>query len=262
MVTLKELKDNMSSKIIIPKEFDDFYEWTTKQIEKHGEYFISGCFEWRSDNYDAIKHWFNFDCTERFGVFGAGLTGNLYAFWIDDEGEQKIVHLGLEGDNLLVLGNNFIEFLQYLSIGYDDTCIDDFNATFEEIKQRDNVDFKKVSKEDLDDYYSHTESLKTDEGIKKIFGDLNEADLKTIKEIYKNIEIPDTQKMHSQLQNQIPAIENNQEKVEKMLMELRQWISTTFKVKIPNKGNEIVNLTDKSFENWVNRITGYNKERS
>jgi len=32
MVTLKEIKDNMSSKIIIPKEFDDFYEWTTKQI--------------------------------------------------------------------------------------------------------------------------------------------------------------------------------------------------------------------------------------
>ena len=80
MVTLKEIKDNMSSKIIIPKEFDDFYEWTTNQIEKHGEYFISGCFEWRSDNYDAIKQWFNFDCTERFGVFGAGLTGNLYAF--------------------------------------------------------------------------------------------------------------------------------------------------------------------------------------
>ncbi len=59
MVTLKEIKDNMSSKIIIPKEFDDFYEWTTKQIEKQGEDFISGCFKRRSDNYDAIKHWFN-----------------------------------------------------------------------------------------------------------------------------------------------------------------------------------------------------------
>jgi|TARA_B110001452_G_scaffold152804_1_gene127145 hypothetical protein len=42
MVTLKEIKDNMSSKIIIPKEFDDCYEWTINQIEKHGEYFISG----------------------------------------------------------------------------------------------------------------------------------------------------------------------------------------------------------------------------
>lgn len=48
--------------------------------------------------------------------------------------------------------------------------------------------------------------------------------------------------MHSQLQNQIPAIENNIEKVEKMLLKLRHWISTTFKVEIPNKGNEIVNL--------------------
>ncbi len=123
------------------------------------------------------------------------------------------------------MGNNFIEFLQYLSIGYDDTCVDGFNATFEEIKQRDNVDFKKVSKEDLDDYYSHTESLRTDEGIKKTFGDLSGADLKMLKEIYKNIEIPGTQKMHNQLQNQIPAIEKNLEKAEKMLLELRQWIS-------------------------------------
>ena len=58
----------------------------------------------------------------------------------------------------------------------------------------------------IKNYYSHSESLKTNEGIKNMFVDIKEANFNMIKELYKNIEIPDTQKTQNQWRNQIPSI--------------------------------------------------------
>lgn len=244
----------MSSKIIIPKEFDEFYEWTMHQIEKNGEYYISGCFEWRSDDYGAIKHWFNFDYSDRFGVFGAGSTGNLYAFWIDDKDEQKVIHLGSEGDNLLVLGNNFVEFLQYLSIGYSDPEITDFNLTFEQIEERDKVDYSQMSVESLNEYEEkYSKPLRTEEGIKELFGeDIDDETLKMFLEINQNaakqmpkIDTETVEKAKKEIAER-DRIVNIQQK------DFKEWVKTNFNVKLPKKGTDILNLNDKSFENWVN----------
>lgn len=80
-----------------------------------------------------MQYWLGFaDVSERFGIFGAGGDGSLYAFWIDDENNQKIVHLGSEGGQLYILAESFVDFLRLLAIGYDELGFADLNITIEE----------------------------------------------------------------------------------------------------------------------------------
>lgn len=264
MENLQKIKSYFSNRIIVPKAFDDFYHWTAQQNEHYGSYYISGCFEWRADDYDAIKHWFGSDCNDRFGVFGAGSTGNLYAFWIDDSGQQKIVHLGSEGDELLVLGNTFIEFLQYLSIGYDDPSSEDFHLTINEIQQRDKVDYS-FPTEQMEQYYHDTKKLQTDEGIVALFEgvDLSQEELDSIKKTMKNTDFsylqptPENKKAYEEQvrKNEQKALEDT-----KRLNEFQQWLSNSFGVNSPKRATDISYLQDKSFANWVAKHEKYLKE--
>lgn len=75
-----------------------------------------------------MKHWFRHEkpeVLERLCVFGkTGAEGSMAAFWIDDAGRQKIVHLGSGSGSTLVcvLADNPVDFLRLIAIGYDEIC--------------------------------------------------------------------------------------------------------------------------------------------
>lgn len=247
----------MSNKIIVPQAFDDFFNWTLLQKEEENSNFISGNFEWRSNKNESIMRFFGVDVSDRFGVFGAGSMGNLYAFWIDDENKQKIVHLGSEGDNLLVLGNNFVEFLQYLSVGYADPDRNDFNLTNEQILERDKIDHDNVNAESLNEYHEkYAKPLGTEEGIKKLFGDnIDDATLQMLLEINKNADLSFMKNDNATIEKQKEEAREKEKTESRQLKKLQHWLNENFKVELPKKGADIINVEDKSFENWVNNIT-------
>ncbi len=252
MISLKEIKDNISSEITIPKEFDDFYYWCLGQKKKklHTEFLFGFEFD---NNIDLLKHLFGHKYKDRIGVFASSEDGSLYAFWVDNEGNQKIVFISSDDESTLILGNSFIEFLQYISIGYSYPEIDDFDLTFEQIEKRDKVDYSQMSIESLKEYEEkYSKPLQTEEGIKEQFGeDIDNESLKMLLEINQNAasimpEI-DTETFEKAKQEEI---EKEQVYIEQ-LKEYRQWLITKYQVNLPTKGTELLNLNEKSFERWV-----------
>jgi len=76
-----------------------------------------------------LESWFGHDRPEvldRLYVFAkTGAEGSMAAFWIDDHGTQRIVHLGSGpgGSTLVcVLADDPVDFLRLLAIGYDEIC--------------------------------------------------------------------------------------------------------------------------------------------
>ncbi|MBO0321970.1 hypothetical protein J0X14_06660 [Muricauda sp. CAU 1633] len=177
MNIFENIKKGIPKNIRIPEELKKLCEWT----EKNG-YPISGCFELRGDDGETMRYWLGFDdVSDRFGLFGAGASGDIYAFWLDDTGNQKIVHLGSEGDAIYILADNFIGFLKLLAIGYDEIGFADMNLTVEEWNL--NVGNDK------------------NEGINPKF---------------------------------------------------MNWVEQEFQVKVPKKGNEIADFSNKEFHGWIN----------
>ncbi len=61
----------------------------------------------------------------RVSIFArTGADGSVAGFWLDDEGRQRIVHLGSGSGSLLtcVLAEEPVDFLRLLAIGYDELC--------------------------------------------------------------------------------------------------------------------------------------------
>ena len=111
-----EIRSGFPPAISFPPELESLCDW----VEQNG-YPISGYFELSPDNDHVIGLWMGFDnVDDRFGVFGAGPDGSIYAIWKDDAGEQKVVHLGSEGGDLYLLAHSFVDFLRLLAIGYDE----------------------------------------------------------------------------------------------------------------------------------------------
>jgi hypothetical protein len=75
-----------------------------------------------------LKYWFGHEKPEvlnRLCVFAkTGADGSMAAFWLDDHGKQKIVHLGSGSGSTLVcvLAENALDFLRLIAIGYDEIC--------------------------------------------------------------------------------------------------------------------------------------------
>lgn len=128
MNTYQKIKEGIPNTLHIPSELEMLCEW----VDQNG-YPISGYFELNADDGETMQYWLGFDhISDRFGIFGAGPDGSLYALWIDDEGVQKIVHLGSEGEQKLILAENFIDFLRLLAIGYDEIGFADLDMTLQE----------------------------------------------------------------------------------------------------------------------------------
>jgi hypothetical protein len=80
-----------------------------------------------------MKYWFGTDAAkviDRLCVFAhTGSDGSMAAFWLDDDGEQKIVHLGSGSGSTLVcmLADSAVDFLRLLAIGYEEICWGEFS---------------------------------------------------------------------------------------------------------------------------------------
>lgn len=80
---------------------------------------------------ENLKYWFGQEYEElehRLCVFAqSGGEGSECAFWLNDNGELKIVHMGSGSGSMLscVLADNAVDFLRLLAIGYDEICWDE-----------------------------------------------------------------------------------------------------------------------------------------
>ena len=112
------------SGMTVPAELAALCAW----LGENG-YPISGHFELYADEHESIRHWFGTGAVvDRFGVFGTGPDGSLYALWRQDDGRLPVVHMGSEGQNNFVLAPDMREFLRLLAIGYDEIGFDDLDA--------------------------------------------------------------------------------------------------------------------------------------
>lgn len=75
-----------------------------------------------------LRYWFkttNPEVMSRLCVFAkSGGDGSMTAFWLADDGSQKIVHLGSGSGSvtLCILAEDPIDFIRLLAIGYDEIC--------------------------------------------------------------------------------------------------------------------------------------------
>lgn len=75
-----------------------------------------------------LMYFINEKTKGRLRVFArTGGDGSMAAFWIDDEGRQKIVHIGSGSGSMLacVLCDDPLDFLRLIAIGYDEICWND-----------------------------------------------------------------------------------------------------------------------------------------
>jgi hypothetical protein len=111
------------SAIPFPEELRSLFLWK----ENHG-YPISGEFELREHDDKSVVLWFGSDrAVGRLGIFGAGPDGSMYALWLQDNGDSRVVHLGSEGRNLFVLARDMREFLLLLAVGYLEIGFEDLS---------------------------------------------------------------------------------------------------------------------------------------
>lgn len=81
-----------------------------------------------ADGNAHLKYWFgteNPEITRRLCVFArTGWDGSMAAFWLAEDGSQKIVHLGSGSGSttVCVLADDPVDFLRLLAIGYDEIC--------------------------------------------------------------------------------------------------------------------------------------------
>lgn len=64
------------------------------------------------------------DIIARLCVFARSGEGSMAAFWLADDGSQKIVHLGsgTGSDMICLLCDDPVDFLRLIAIGYDEIC--------------------------------------------------------------------------------------------------------------------------------------------
>lgn len=110
--------------------------WT--DTERHGgtniEFFAEGNVN--------MKYWFRHEkpeALERICVFAkTGADGSMAAFWLDDAGNQRIVHLGSGSGSVMVcvLAETPIDFLRLIAIGYDEICWSDVFSSPPNVNQK------------------------------------------------------------------------------------------------------------------------------
>ncbi|MEM9415069.1 MAG: hypothetical protein AAGA29_06260 [Planctomycetota bacterium] len=125
---MSELKDTIQKgfpdSIHFPRELELLCEW----CDANG-YPISGCFELRAEDGYTISSWFGSHAADdRLALFGAGADGSPYCIWKQEDGRQPIVHMGSEGDALMVLAGNIIDFIRLLAVGYEEIGFEDLSV--------------------------------------------------------------------------------------------------------------------------------------
>ncbi len=255
MISLKEIKNSMSNKITIPTAFDEFYNWCLVTHTKNPNHAFFFDFKW-DINKDLLLGVLGKKHDDKFGVFASTPDGSIYAFWIDEQEQQKIIYISSDGGNVFVLGNTFMEFLQYLSIGYSSPDSADFTLTYKQIAERDKVDYNTISADNINAYHqNYGKPLQTEEGIKALFDEnIDDKTLEMMLEINKNaaLSLPETDA------NTVEKTKKEMKELDQIMNEqqnnFRLWLTTHFKVHLPQKGMDVLNVNDTSFENWVHQV--------
>jgi hypothetical protein len=95
------------------------------------DYPISGYMRLRPEG-EGLKAWFGdgSEAWRQLAGFGAGPDGSTLALWVyagPDSSTAPVVHLGSEGDQLMVLADTFRDFLPLFGIGYGELGFDDLS---------------------------------------------------------------------------------------------------------------------------------------
>ena len=167
LIDLKREFSNLKPDIIIPDEIEQLYGWIEKNgllnehdgliktpkgmvgdptVYQYGR--INTDYEFHPDitfttsSQKDLNYWFNLpavtdEISSRLVSFAeSGFDGSRLAFWLDDNNELRIVHMGSGSGSMLccVIANNIREFLSLLSLGYGQLGdVYDFSLSPEEI---------------------------------------------------------------------------------------------------------------------------------
>ncbi len=137
-----QIESSLPENIVLPYEIRQFLDWleSVGGVEEFdGNLFgtLPGDCGSKTDiefySEPDTKLWWCFDgeqtdkeeISKRVAIFAkTGGDGSSAAFWLDDDGVQRIVHIGSGSgsDMMCVLANDPINFLQLLAIGYEEIC--------------------------------------------------------------------------------------------------------------------------------------------
>lgn len=151
---LSELESVLPTGMYVPEEIKTLYNWIEKNqlyVQTNSGHRIGFLFpekelkeswtdngrnggtkiEFAAGGVDNLKYWFgqeNEELKQRLCVFAqSGEEGSECAFWLTDDNEVKIVHMGSGSGSTLtcVLAENALDFIRLLAIGYDEICWDE-----------------------------------------------------------------------------------------------------------------------------------------
>ena len=146
-----EITKALQPGMVVPAPLEQLFTWmeTNGRVRDHGDGRLVGCLhsaeehrtgwtdterrggtliEFAAHADEALDNWFgNSDpaVLNRLSVFArTGGDGSRAAFWLAPDGVQRIVHLGSGSGSTLVcvLGDEPVDFLRLLAIGYDEIC--------------------------------------------------------------------------------------------------------------------------------------------
>ncbi len=145
-VLVEQLQSVLGPGMTVPNEFAELFRW----IEHHGSQLedrnglrwghldrsteegsgavIGTQIAFAALGNGDLHYWLGHDrkeVVERLCVFAqTGRDGSMAAFWLDENGQQRIVHLGSGSGSILccVLADEPVDFLRLLAIGYEEIC--------------------------------------------------------------------------------------------------------------------------------------------
>ena len=175
---ISQLESVLPKEMTIPKELKLLYQWIENNklyVDNKDGYRIGFLYpekkikesrtetereggteiEFAAGGTDNLKYWFggedNDEIKSRLCVFAqSGGEGSECAFWLNDNNDLKIVHMGSGSGSILscVLADNMIDFIRLLAIGYDEICWDENfpyppNENDDEFIVKPNIEFQK-----------------------------------------------------------------------------------------------------------------------
>jgi hypothetical protein len=175
MTLANKIKQTFPTEVRFPIELEMFCNW----VDENGYESILTDFELHGFPNSMTNYFENGQKLEKYiGEFGHSGDGGIFAIW-QTENDQKVVHLGSEGNNWFIVANNFVEFLKILAIGYPYLADDNLQKPPTESSQNDN--FKK--------WVETTFSLTVPNSAKKL---VNKTDKTFTKWLFDNLQPADT----------------------------------------------------------------------
>lgn len=140
-----EIKASLHPALVLPREFELVCDWMEAEglVQPYVEGARCGLFSRQAPNVrdDCFLHphpagWPDEIASRLAFIIRTGGDGSQGALWLDDDGRQRIVHVGSgSGSTMLcVLTDSPVDMLRLFAIGYEDICWpEDYSKTAEEV---------------------------------------------------------------------------------------------------------------------------------